>query len=124
MSKNTDFIPAEGSPVKSGSRCEHMKSGSILSLEDLRGGNDGEVSEPVVDTCDTALTAILFQDLMDKLRELDPELADIFCLMYDGEFRSSIAEIIGDKSQSNVESKIMRMRRILQQYVTREDILA
>lgn len=115
MSKNTDFIPAEGSPIK---------SGSILSLEDLRGGNDGEVSEPAVDTCDTALTAILFQDLMDKLRELDPELADIFGLMYDGESRSSIAEIIGDKSQSSVESKIMRMRRILQQHVTREDILA
>ena len=105
------------------SECEHMKTGSALSLDDLKAENGIEVSEPAIDACSTALTAVLFQDLMDKLRELDPELAKIFELLYDGESQRSIAKIIGVKSQSSVESKIGRMRRILQQYVTREDIL-
>ena len=82
-----------------------------------------EVSEPAFDACSTVLTAVMFQDLMDKLHELDPELADIFGLLYDGESQRSIAKIIGAKSQSSVESKISRIRRILQQHVTREDIL-
>ena len=105
------------------SECEHMKTGTALSLDDLKDENGMEISEPAFDACDTALTAVLFQDLMDKLHELDPELAEIFELLYDGESQRSIAKIIGAKSQSSVESKIGRMRRILQQYVTREDIL-
>lgn len=100
-----------------------MKTGSALSLDDLKDENGIEVSEPTIDTCDTSLTAFLFQDLMDKLHELDPELAAIFELLYDGESQRSIAKIIGAKSQSSVESKIGRMRRILQKYVTREDII-
>ena len=100
-----------------------MKTGTALSLDDLKDENGMEVSEPAFDACGTALTAVLFQDLMDKLHELDPELAEIFELLYDGESQRSIAKIIGAKSQSSVESKIGRMRRILQQYVTREDIL-
>lgn len=103
--------------------CEHMKTGTALSLDDLKDENGMEVSEPAFDACGTALIAVLFQDLMDKLHELDPELAEIFELLYDGESQRSIAKIIGAKSQSSVESKIGRMRRILQQYVTREDIL-
>ena len=103
--------------------CEHMKTGTALSLDDLKDENGMEVSEPAFDACGTALTAVLFQDLMDKLHELDPELAEIFELLYDGESQRSIAKIIGAKSQSSVESKIGHMRRILQQYVTREDIL-
>lgn len=50
---------------------------------------------------------------MDKLCELDPELADFFELLYDGESQRSIAKVIGAESQSSVESKIGRMRRIL-----------
>lgn len=103
--------------------CEHMKTGTALSLDDLKDENGMKVSEPDFDACGTALTAVLFQDLMDKLHELDPELAEVFELLYDGESQRSIAKIIGAKSQSSVESKIGRMRRILQQYVTREDIL-
>lgn len=105
------------------SECEHMKTGSALSLDDLKDENGMEVSEPAFDACSTVLTAVMFQDLMDKLHELDPELADIFGLLYDGESQRSIAKIIGAKSQSSVESKIGRMRRILQRYVTREDIV-
>lgn len=105
------------------SECEHMKTDTALSLDDMKDENGMEVSEPAIDACGTALTAVLFQDLMNKLHELDPELAEIFELLYDGESQRSIAKIIGAKSQSSVESKIGRMRRILQQYVTREDIL-
>ena len=105
------------------SKCEQMKTGSELSLDDLKDENGIEVSEPTIDACRTVLTAVLFQDLMSILHELDPELADIFGLLYDGESQRSIAKIIGAKSQSSVESKISRIRRILQQHVTREDIL-
>ena len=105
------------------SKCTRMKTGSALSLNYLKDENGLEASEPVVDACGTVLTAVLFQDLMDKLRELDPELAKIFELLYDGKSQRSIAKIIGAKSQSSVESKVGRMRRILQQYVAREDIL-
>lgn len=103
--------------------CKYRKTSSALSLDHLKDEDGLEASESVIDACSIALTAVLFQDLMDKLRDLDPELAEIFALLYDGESQRSIAKIIGAKSQSNVESKIGRMRRILQQYVTREDIL-
>ena len=46
----------------------------------------------------------------------------IFSLLFDGESQRSIAKITGIKAQSSVESKIHRMRRILQQHVNREDI--
>ena len=85
------------------SKCTHMKTGSALSLDYLKDENGLEASEPVVDACGTVLTAVLFQDLMDKLRELDPELAKIFELLYDGKSQRSIAKIIGAKSQSSVE---------------------
>lgn len=105
------------------SKCKTLKTGASLSLDDLKDASDMEISEPTVDAYGTVLTAVLFQELMDKLRELDPDLAEIFGLLYDGESQRSIAMFIGAKSQSSVESKIGCMRRILQQYVTRDDIL-
>lgn len=100
-----------------------MKDGDPLSLDDLREQNGMEVSEPTNEASGITLTALLFQDLMEKLRKQDPELADIFSLLYDGQSQLSIAKIIGIKSQSSVDSKIKRMRHILQQQVCREDIL-
>ena len=93
--------------------CKHMTTSSVLSLDNLKNENGMEVSEPTIDACSTALTAVLFQELTDKLHELDSELAEIFGLLYDGESQRSIAKIIRIKSQSSVKSKISRMRRIL-----------
>ena len=81
-----------------------------------------EIPEPTSDTSNIALTTMLFNDLMKKLQEQDPQLAEIFSLLFDGESQRSIAKITGIKAQSSVESKIHRMRRILRQHVNREDI--
>lgn len=105
------------------SKCDQMKTDSTSSLEDLKDKNGKEVSEPITDASSITLTAMLFNDLMEKLREQDPELAEIFSLLYDGESQRSIASIIGIKAQSSVASKITHMRRILQKYVSREDVV-
>lgn len=104
-------------------KCDQMKTGSTSSLEDLKDKNGKEASEPITDVSSITLTAMLFNDLMEKLCEQDPELAEIFSLLYDRESQRSIASIIGIKAQSSVASKITRMRRILQKYVSREDVV-
>ena len=104
------------------SKCEKMKTGSTISLENMKKETGKEVPEPTIDASSIALTAMLFNDLMKKLQEQDPQLAEIFALLYNGESQRSIAKITGIKAQSSVESKIHRMRRILQQHVNREDI--
>lgn len=104
------------------SKCEKMKTGSTISLENMKKETGKEVPEPTIDASSIALTTMLFNDLMKKLQEQDPQLAEIFSLLFDGESQRSIAKITGIKAQSSVESKIHRMRRILQQHVNREDI--
>lgn len=104
------------------SKCEKMKTGSTISLENMKKETGKEVPEPTIDASSIALTAMLFNDLMKKLQEQDPQLAEIFALLYNGESQRSIAKITGIKAQSSVESKISRIRRILQRHVSREDI--
>ena len=104
------------------SKCEQMKTCSKISIENMKKETRKEVPDPTIDTSNIALTTMLFNDLMKKLQEQDPQLAEIFSLLFDGESQRSIAKITGIKAQSSVESKIHRMRRILQQHVNREDI--
>ena len=104
------------------SKCEKMKTGSTISLENMKKETGKEVPDPTIDTSNIALTTMLFNDLMKKLQEQDPQLAEIFSLLFDGESQRSIAKITGIKAQSSVESKISRIRRILQRHVSREDI--
>lgn len=104
------------------SKCAKMKTGSMISTDNIKDETGKEIPEPTIDTSNIALTTMLFNDLMKKLQEQDPQLAEIFSLLFDGESQRSIAKITGIKAQSSVESKIHRMRRILQQHVNREDI--
>lgn len=104
------------------SKCEKMKTGSTISLENMKKETGKEVPEPTIDASSIALIAMLFNDLMKKLQEQDPQLAEIFALLYNGESQRSIAKITGIKAQSSVESKISRIRRILQRHVSRKDI--
>ena len=104
------------------SKCEQMKTCSKISVENMKKETRKEVPDPTIDTSNIALTTMLFNDLMKKLQEQDPQLAEIFSLLFDGESQRSIAKITGIKAKSSVESKIHRMRRILQQHVNREDI--
>ena len=123
MYKNVKLIPTRNRNRSiNNTTCNNIKTGSTISLDYLKGENDLKISELVIDACNTTLTTVLFKDLMDKLCNLNPELAKIFELLYDGESQNSIAKIIGANPQS-VKRKIRCMRHILQQYITREDIL-
>ena len=104
------------------SKCEQMKTCSKISVENMKKETRKEVPDPTIDTSNIALTTMLFNDLMKKLQEQDPQLAEIFSLLFDGESQRSIAKITCIKAQSSVESKISRIRRILQRHVSREDI--
>ena len=104
------------------SKCEQMKTCSKISVENMKKETRKEVPDPTIDTSNIALTTMLFNDLMKKLQEQDPQLAEIFALLYNCESQRSIAKITGIKAQSSVESKISRIRRILQRHVSREDI--
>lgn len=104
-------------------QCEQLKTGSTISLDDMKEENGKEISEPIAETSSTILTAMLFQDLIDILNNQDPTLAEIFSLLYDGESQRSIARITGINAQSTVQDRIRRIRHILQQYVSREDIM-
>lgn len=101
--------------------CEKMKEGATLSLEAFFEDNELEFEDASANKCETILTAMLFEDLLDKLRQLAPALTSIFEMLYDGKSQYAIAEIIG-KPQTTVNYMIKRMRMILQQQVNREDI--
>ena len=99
-----------------------MNTCSKISVENMKKKIGKEVPDPTIDASSIALTALLFNDLMKKLQEQNPQLAEIFALLYNGESQRSIANITGIKAQSSVESKISRIRRFLQRHVSREDI--
>lgn len=101
--------------------CEKMKEGATLSLEAFFEENELEFEDASANQCETLLTAMLFEDLLDKLRKLAPELTPIFEMLYDGKSQYAIAELIG-KPQTTVNYMIKRMRMILQQQVNREDL--
>jgi DNA-directed RNA polymerase specialized sigma24 family protein len=101
--------------------CEKMKEGATLSLEAFFEENELEFEDASANQCETILTAMLFEDLLDKLSQLAPELTPIFEMLYDGKSQYAIAELIG-KPQTTVNYMIKRMRMILQQKVNREDL--
>jgi len=62
---------------------------------------------------------MLFEDLLESLRNKAPELAPIFEMLYDGKSQRNIANLI-NKPQSSVNDIIKRMRTILQQHIIRD----
>ena len=64
---------------------------------------------------------MLFEDLFESLRNQAPELAPIFEMLYDGKSQRTIATII-DKPQSSLNYMIKRMKKILQQHISRDDL--
>lgn len=101
--------------------CERMKEGTTLSLDLFYEENAFEFEDPAANQCETILTAMLFEDLLESLRNKAPELAPIFEMLYDGKTQRTIANLI-NKPQSSVNDMIKRMRVILQQHVSRDDL--
>lgn len=101
--------------------CKKMKDGAPLSLESFFEETELEFEDHDANQCEITLTAMLFDDLMGSLRDKDLELAPIFEMLYDGKSQRAIADLI-NKPQSSVNDKIKRMRTILQQYISRDDL--
>lgn len=101
-------------------KCEKMKEGATLSIEAFFEENELEFEDASANQCEIILSAMLFEDLLDKLRQLAPELATIFEMLYDGKSQRTIATIIG-KPQSSLNYMVKRMEKIIQQHIRRED---
>lgn len=101
--------------------CEKMKEGAPLSLESFFEETELEFEDHDANQCEAILTAMLFEDLLEKLHQQSPDLASIFEMLYDGKSQYAIAELIG-KPQTTVNYMVKRMRTILQQHVGREDL--
>lgn len=100
--------------------CEKMKDGAPLSLESFFEETELEFEDPDANQCEAILTAMLFEDLLEKLHSQAPELATIFEMLYDGKSQRTIATIIG-KPQSSLNYMVKRMEKIIQQHIRRED---
>lgn len=100
--------------------CDRMKDGAALSLDAFYEETKLEFEEPSANQCDAVLTAILFEDLLEKLKLQAPDLAPLFEMLYDGKSQHAIGKLIG-KQQSTLNYKVKRLREILQQYVDKED---
>lgn len=101
--------------------CDRMKEGATLSLDAFFEENELEFEDVSTNHFETILTAMLFEDLLEKLHQQAPDLASIFEMLYDVKSQYPIAELIG-KPQTTVNYMIRRMRMILQQQVNREDL--
>ena len=101
--------------------CEKMKDGAPLSLESFFEETEREFEDPDANQCEAILTAMLFEDLFESLRNQAPELAPIFEMLYDGKSQHTIAHLM-NKPQSSVNDMVKRMRAILQQRISRDDL--
>lgn len=102
-------------------KCDRMKEGAALSLDAFFEETKLEFEEPSANQCDAVLTAIIFEDLLEKLKQQAPDLAPLFEMLYDGKSQHEIGKLIGMR-QSTVNYKVKRLRQILQQHVDKEDI--
>lgn len=98
-----------------------MKEGATLSLDSFYKENAFEFEDPAANQCEIILTAMLFEDLLESLLNKAPELAPIFEILYGGKSQRTIANLI-NKPQSSINDMIKRMRAILQQNISQNDL--
>ena len=99
-----------------------MKDGAKLSLDRFIDDGGFEKYEKTVDEEASTLTSLLFSELMGELEEQAPELADIFSRMFDGASQRELERELGI-AHGTMTDKVAAMRKILQRYVSREDIV-
>ena len=101
-------------------KCENMKKGATLSIEAFFEENELEFEYHDANHYGAILTAMIFEDLLEKLHSQEPELAKIFKMLYDGKSKRIISAIIG-KPPSSLNYTVKRMEKIIQQHIRRED---
>ena len=102
-------------------KCDHMKDGQPLSLDLFDDEYDLEVPDPR-QSISNLDTEYLFEQLLEMLDKQAPELAVIFKELYEGAVQREIERNLG-VTHGTMTDMVKRMRSILQQHVTREDIL-
>ena len=99
-----------------------MKNGTPLSLDRFVGEDGYEQHDHIINEEASTLTSLLFGNLMGKLNEEAPELANIFDRMFDGASQRELERELGI-AHGSMTDKVAAMRKILQKYVCREDIV-
>ena len=101
-------------------QCERMKDGQPISLDGLYEGTEYEASDDhqSIRGIDAEL---LFRQLLELLEKQAPELAHIFEELYHGTGQRELEREM-NIAHGTMTDLVKRMRGILQQYVTREDI--
>ena len=101
--------------------CPFMKNGAPLSLDRFVDEDGYEQHDHTINEEASTLTSLLFCNLMGKLKEEAPELAVVFSGLFDGKSQRKLERSMGIP-HSTMTGKVAEMRKILQRYVTREDI--
>ena len=102
--------------------CERMRDGAPLSLDELFEKNEYEVSD-YRQSLQSIDTLVLFEQLLALLKKQSPILAQIFMALYNEIPQREIAKEIGIP-HSTATDLIKKMRIILQNNVSKEDITA
>ena len=104
------------------SECTKKPDGAPLSMDRMREDDAIEVMASHLSESDGVLTDTLVDSLAAMLRAKDPLLAEIFLRVYDQQTQQDIADELGI-TKREVQTKVAAYRGILQQQVTREEIM-
>ena len=104
--------------------CPHMRSGSDLSLDlfEEQEYEPEDITGKTYDSCRSVLTYLLIDELLAKLDEQNPEFATIFRMLLDEASHKEISTVIG-KPRQTTSDIVARLKKELQKFVSREDIL-
>ena len=104
------------------SECKRKPDGAPLSVDKMLDDNAIEVMASHESESDDILTDALVDSLATKLWTMDPLLAEIFLRVNDLQTQQEIADDLGI-TKREVQSRVAAYRSILQQQVTREEIM-
>lgn len=100
--------------------CRHARKGDISSLDEIRMNADGDtctladtMMDNTVDVESMVVDVALMDALSAKVKELEPDLQDIFNLLLEEKTEREIAQTLGYKSQTSVNRKRKKLGRIL-----------
>ncbi len=100
--------------------CRYARKGDIDSLDEPRENADGDtytladaMADDSVDVESMAMDAALLDALFAKVKELEPDLQDIFGLLLEEKSEREIAKILGYKSQTSVNRRRQKIKGVL-----------
>ncbi len=102
-------------------KCNRMRDGQPYTLEEFYDKTESEPSDGS-QGINKVETEILFEQLLSLLEKQASELAHIFEEMYNGTGQREIERELGI-AHGTMTDMVKRMREILQQSVSREDII-